>query len=167
MTDGVWWQLLLSFGYGVLGSLVPMVSGEAFIIAALATKLIGPVALGVFLGLGQGIGKMILFQMIRQGRRLPVFRSRKPSAPPRTGKWRERWARLVAWSIGLVEHPKWGPVGCFLSGSLSLPPNYPTTVLAATTRINFAVFSISMSLGFIVRSLVVSLALAGVIDSFL
>ncbi len=63
--SNVWWQLLLAFGYGLLGSLIPVINGEAFVVAAIATHLIGPVEAGICLGLGQGVGKMILFQVVR------------------------------------------------------------------------------------------------------
>lgn len=165
MTDGFWWQLLLAFGYGVIGSVVPVVNGEALIIAALATNLIGPVAVGLGLGAGQGVGKAILFQAVRQGRRLPIIRRRNPPTnPPAPGRLRRIWSQLVAWGTRLVEHPRWGPLGLFLSGSLSLPPNYPTTILAATTRLNYAVFSIFMTLGFVARYVGLALLLAGVFD---
>lgn len=168
MTDGFWWQLLLAFGYGLVGSIVPVVNGEAFIVAALATKLIGPIEVGLGLGIGQGLGKMILFQLVRQGRRLPFARPRsaEPRPEPEPGTWRYRWVKLVTRSTALVEHPRLGPIGLFLSGSLSLPPNYPTTILAATTRINFAVFSIFMALGFIARYIVLALLLSGVFERF-
>ena len=71
--SNVWWQLLLAFGYGLLGSLIPVINGEAFVVAAIATHLIGPVEAGICLGLGQGVGKMILFQVVRQAKRLPVL----------------------------------------------------------------------------------------------
>lgn len=170
MTEGFWWQLLLAFGYGVFGSIVPVVNGEALIVAALATGLIGPVAVGLGLGLGQGLGKAILFQAVRQGRRLPFISSRaaRPDRPaPQPGTWRFRWSRLLAWGVRLVEHHRWGPIGVFLSGSLSLPPNYATTLLAATTRINFVVFAIFMTAGFTARYIVLALLLSGVLDQLI
>lgn len=166
MTDGFWWQLLIAFGYGVFGSIVPVVNGEALIVAALATELIGPIEVGVGLGLGLGLGKMILFQLIRQGRRLPFIKPTQqgPTRPAEPGSWRYRWSKLVAWGTALVEHPRWGPLGILLSGALSLPPNYPTTILAATTRINFVLFGIFMTLGFTARYVVLAIVLSGVFD---
>lgn len=163
MTQTGWWQLLLALGYGIFGSVVPVVNGEAFIVAALATKLIGPVEVGLVLGLGQGIGKMILFQLVRQGRRLPLLQRGGGRRDPEPGSWRARWAKAVAWGTRLVEDPKWGPLGCFLSGSVSLPPNYATTVLAATTRVNFAVFSVFLTLGYLLRYVVIALAVSGLL----
>lgn len=165
--SNVWWQLLLAFGYGLLGSLIPVINGEAFVVAAIATHLIGPVEAGICLGLGQGVGKMILFQVVRQAKRLPVLHRKLLSRPePQPGTWRYRWARVMRWGIALVEHPRWWPLGVFLSGSVSVPPNYPTTILAATTKANFAVFSIFMTLGFITRYVVVGLAVTGVFQRF-
>ena len=165
--SNVWWQLLLAFGYGLLGSLIPVINGEAFVVAAIATHLIGPVEAGICLGLGQGVGKMILFQVVRQAKRLPVLHRKLLSRPePQPGTWRYRWARLMMCVILLVEYPRWGPLGVFLSGSVSVPPNYPTTILAATTKANFAVFSIFMTLGFITRYVVVGLAVTGFFQRF-
>lgn len=166
MTDASWWQLLLALGYGVLGSILPVFNAEAFIIAALATQQIGPIEMGVFLGLGYAVGKMIIFQAIRQGRRLPLPRRGDPANLPPPGKWRKRWARLVSWGIRLVEHPRWGPLGYFTAASVSLPPSYATAILAPATRANFALFSVFTSLGFILRYVVICLALSGVLDIF-
>lgn len=167
MTE-TWWQLLLAFGYGLAGSVVPLANAEAFIVASVATGVIGPVPVGVLLGVGQGVGKMVIFRVIRQGRRqLLRKRPRRTQAPIKPGSWRARWARLVEWSIALVEHPRWGPAGLFLSGSLSVPPNYVTTVVAATTRLNFAVFSVFLTAGFVARYVVVALAAAGVLARIL
>ncbi|MGB3955344.1 MAG: hypothetical protein WBL05_08725 [Brooklawnia sp.] len=165
MTDETWWQLLLAFGFGLAGSVLPLANAEAFIVASVATGVLGPVPVGVLLGAGQGVGKMLVFQGIRQGRRQLVRRRpRREPAPIRPGTWRARWARLVEWSIALVEHPRWGPVGLFLSGSLSVPPNYLTTVVAATTRLNFAVFAVFLTAGFMARYVVIALAAAGVFE---
>jgi len=101
--SNVWWQLLLAFGYGLLGSLIPVINGEAFVVAAIATHLIGPVEAGICLGLGQGVGKMILFQVVRQAKRLPVLHRKLLSRPePQPGTWRYRWARVMRWGIALV-----------------------------------------------------------------
>ncbi|WIY83844.1 hypothetical protein [Propionimicrobium sp. PCR01-08-3] len=162
-----WWQLLLAFGYGLGGSLIPVVNGEAFIVAAIATNLIGPVEAGICLGLGQGIGKMVLFQAVKHARKLPVLRRKPKQRPaPVPGTWRYRWSRVIAWGTSLVEHPRWGPLGLFLSSSVSVPPNYPTTILAATTKINFAIFAIFMTLGFVARYVVVGLAAGGLFVRF-
>lgn len=159
-----WWQLLLAFGYGFFGAIVPVVNGEALIVAALATEFSGPVAVGLGLGLGQGIGKMVLFQLVRQGRKLPFLTPKQQRPAPEPGTWRYRWQRAVDWGIRLVEHPRWGPLGIFLSGSVSIPPNYLTTVLVAATRINFVVFGVFMTLGFTARYVLLALIAAGVID---
>ncbi|GAA2184444.1 hypothetical protein GCM10009785_32390 [Brooklawnia cerclae] len=166
VTDGFWWQLLVALAYATLGSVIPVLNSEAFIVASLATGLIDPWSLGLGLGVGQGAGKMILFLAVRQGRRLPWLRSSAGIArpTPEPGTLRARWRALVRRLDAVVEHPRWGPLGLFMSGSVSLPPNYATTLLAATTRIRFPVFAASMSLGLIARSLVISLALAGVFD---
>lgn len=164
VTETLWWQLLAALGFGIFGSIVPVVNGEAFIVAALATDLIGPVEVAVCLGLGQGIGKMVIFQIVRQGRRLPWASRRKQTSEPEPGSWRDRWRRLVAWGVRLVEHPRLGPLGCFLSGATSIPPNYVTTILAATTRINMVVFGVFLTLGYTVRYVLIALALAGLIS---
>lgn len=167
--EGYWWQLLLALGYGFGGAIVPVANGEAFMLAALATRLIDPVTLGLSLGLGQGVGKAVLFQLVRQGKKLPWAR-RSPGEDarpaPEAGSWRYRLRAVVDWGRRLVEHPKWGPLGVFLSGSLSLPPNYVTTLIVATTRMNFVAFALCMGLGFTLRYLVLALLAAGVIDRF-
>ena len=86
MTDETWWQLLLAFGFGLAGSVLPLANAEAFIVASVATGVLGPVPVGVLLGAGQGVGKMLVFQGIRQGRRQLVRRRpRREPAPIRPG----------------------------------------------------------------------------------
>lgn len=169
MSDGSWWQVLVTLAYSIGGAIVPVFNGEVYIAAVLATGLMGPVSVGTCLGVGQGIGKLVVFQLVRRGRRLPRWRrhdrtgaSSKPGRPP--GVWRQRWQRVARAATRLVEHPRLGPLGVFLSGSLSLPPNYATTLIAGTTRMSSWVFGASMTAGFTLRYLLIALAGAGIID---
>lgn len=165
---GVWWHLLLTVGYGLLSSLIPVFNSEAYVVATAATHLLTPLEVGVCLGLGQGFGKMALFQAVRHAKSLPrLERHKKVERPdPQPGTWRYRWSMVLKWANALVTSRRWGPLGFFLAGSVSLPPSYPTTILVAKTRVNFAVFSIFMTLGFITRYVVVGLAVTGVFQRF-
>lgn len=162
-----WIELLSAFGFGVLMSVIPVFNPEAFMAAGQATGLLGPLTLGIGLGVGQGVGKAILFQLVRHGRRLPWLnrlRTRSAKPPPQPGTWRQRWRGFVQHAMKLVEHRWWGPVVSFSAGALSIPPNYVTTLLAATTKVNFYAFSIAITAGFTVRNTVEALILAGVLD---
>lgn len=163
-----WGEFASAFGFGLLASLVPVFNAETFIVATVATGLIGPVPLGIGLGLGQGLGKAILFQLTRQGKKLPWLKRRQPQEPEKdVGKWRLRWRWLVKKSVSLLEHRGWGPVVVFASGAISVPPNYATTLVAGTTRVNAWMFGTMMTLGYVSRNLVEALIFAGVLSAWL
>ncbi|WP_028822460.1 hypothetical protein [Propionimicrobium lymphophilum] len=160
-------QFFSAFAFGLLASMIPVFNAETFIAATLATDLIDPFPLGIGLGLGQGIGKAVLFQLVRQGKKIAWLRKRNvPSKPSGPGKWRKRWLWLVAKAESLITHKKLGPVVIFCSGALSIPPNYPTTLIAGAAKANAVIFSSMMTLGYIARNLIEAFLLAGALSAW-
>lgn len=161
---GVWWHILLTVGYGLLSSLVPVFNAEAYVVATMATHLLHPIEVGVGLGFGSGIGKMIFFQAVRHAKSLPFLENHKKAErpAPEPGTWRYRWSLILRWGNTLVTNPRLAPIGFFLSGSISVPPSYPTTILIATTKANFVVFSIFMTLGLMARYTAIAYGATGI-----
>lgn len=177
-----WWQALVALGYGIVGSVIPVFNSEAYIVAGVTAGLGSPVLMGCLLALGQGIGKFGLFMAIREGRRLPGPWRRRiaqgddhideaPDVPstPSTRRWQRvkaGWLQVLHTGVKIAEHPKWGPVGMVSAGMLSIPPNFPTTILLATTKVNPFKFVFRLSLGFAVRYIVIGYAATGVLARF-
>lgn len=65
-----------------------------------------------------------------------------------------------------MEHPTWGAIGMISSGMLSIPPNFPTTILLATTKVHPLRFVTWLALGFAVRFVVIGYASTGVLARF-
>lgn len=165
MTWAFCWQILSSFGFGVLSSVVPVFNSEAFIVAAQAAHLAGPLAISIGLALGHGVGKQVIFLAIRHGRKLPFASTHlNPRHPPQPGTWRARWRAWAERTAHLVESPQWGIPILFVSSASGIPPIFLVTVFAATTRMNFWSFSLWVTVGFFVRCYALSLATAGIIS---
>lgn len=168
MTWNALWEVLSAFAFGIFIAIIPIMPGEIYLAAGEATQLTGPILTGCGMGLGQGIGKAILFQMIKQGRKLPWRKKPKqPKAPPEPGTWRYRFDIATKKTIELIEHPRWGGLIIFSSAAISFPPNYPTTLFAPFTKIKWSTFSFWMTLGCVLRALVTALIINGVFDAWL
>lgn len=175
MTDA-WWQALLAFAYGLAGSIVPVFNCEAYVVAGVTAGLGSPVLIGCSLAAGQGVGKLALFMAVREGKRIPGpwrrrLEHRDQSATEdgdqeSASRWRQRWSTLVRRGMALVEHPTLGAIGMVSSGMVSIPPNFPTTILLATTRVNPLRFVCWLALGFAVRFVVIGYASTGVLAQF-
>ncbi|MFY0407089.1 hypothetical protein [Solicola sp. PLA-1-18] len=143
-----------SVGTGVLSALVPVVNAEA---ALAVTAAASPAALAyvaaVFVGVGQTIGKIILFEAARRGRE---WRKDKPKKPrEELPRWRRR---LAEWSDRCLAamHGRWRSNGVvLLSASVGIPPLLAVAVLAGAARNRRLDFAICCLVGRIARFLVV------------
>ncbi|CAI9410260.1 MULTISPECIES: VTT domain-containing protein [Aestuariimicrobium] len=155
-----WLEVISSIGYGVLSSIVPVFHTEAFIVAAAASNLLGPVELSVGLAIGHTIGKQVMFLAVRHGKKLPWLNRGEPVQVP-AGSWRARWRRWSARTARLVENPRWGMPILFVSSATGAPPVYGVVLVAGTTAMNFWAFSLVMLVGFFVRCIVLALGTMG------
>jgi len=146
------WLLLIAsaIGMGMASAVVPVVNAEAMVAAAgaglpLRAALITAVALAV----GQTIGKILLFEAARRGRRLKE-RSGRPSRALRP--WQQRLMDRLS--------GRWAAGGTVLaSAGLGLPPLALVSVaagMAGTRRLDFAACCL---FGRIARFLIVAGAL--------
>lgn len=160
-----WVEILSSIGYGVLSSIVPIFHTEAFIVAAMGAKVLGPLELSVGLAVGHTIGKQIMFLAVRHGKRLP-WMARHRAKEVEATSWRARWRRWSDRTTHLVENPRWGYPILFVSAATGLPPVYGTALVAGATRMSLWGFSAVMLVGFFVRCLVLALATLGAYQGF-
>lgn len=164
-------ELLTSLGFGVLAAILPVFNNEAFVAGSQWLGVGGLVPVVVGLGIGNGIGKTIVLLLVRAGKQLPwshrprVVADAEAPAPrhPRlSAAWR-RWRGWMAALSRLVSDARWGVPLVTLSAATSIPPVYPTTVVAATTRMRAAWFFLAVAFGSCVRMALVALAARGLL----
>lgn len=157
---------LVSLGYGLLSSLVPIFNSEAWIVATRAGTA-GAISVGLGSGAGQALGKVILFLAARHGARWSVIEKmrNRPSKRPKAA-WRQR---LQSWNdrmLTLIGDDRWGVPILALSALTGFPPVYPMPVVVAPSRMRSWVFCLVISAGMIVRFLVLALLVDGIVSSF-
>jgi membrane protein YqaA with SNARE-associated domain len=145
------WRLLIEFvvsiGYGVLSSVVPIFNSELYIVVSQVGGFAAEVTTAVGCAIGQAIGKVGIVLALRRGsnsrlvRRLRE-RPRKPARRFRT--------RLRAWSdrmLGLLGKRWWGVSIVFLSACVYIPPLYAVTLAVPATRMSVISFGVAVLLG--------------------
>ena len=162
-TARFWVEMISALGYGVLSSIIPVFHTEAFIIAGAASGVLGLLPMSIGLAIGHVIGKQVMFQAVRQGKKLPKFanRERKEYEP---GTWRARWQKWGDQTARLVESRRWGYPLLLVSAATGILPVYPVVLFAGATKMSFWGFSAAMLVGFFVRCYVLALLTAGVIN---
>ena len=106
-------EFVVSVGYGVLSSLIPIFNSEIYIVASQVGGFTDEVTTAVGCAVGQAIGKVGIVLAIRRGSRSRTVRRlrgrpRKPAGRVRT--------RLRSWSdrlLGLLSDHRWGVPHCF------------------------------------------------------
>lgn len=161
--------LLTSFGFGVLSAVVPIASGEAYVIASQVTAVAGPLPIAVGVGLGQAFGKLLIFLAIRHGRDFWFVRRAKhpvPAAegvePPATaGRFRTWLRRFLARLLELVGTNRWGLPIVLLAAVIGLPPLYAVTLIAGASKMRALWFGVVVAVGRVARFVLVALGIAG------
>ncbi len=156
--------LLTSVGFGVLSAIVPLANAEAYVIGSQVSAVAGvvPVALGV--GVGQTIGKLVLFLSVRQGRELPFVRHRRAEARRQStehGPARMRFRAGVARLLALVGRKRWGLPIVLLAAVVGLPPLYAVALLAGATTMRTGWFTLMVLVGRITRFVLLALGVGG------
>ena len=124
MTLRFWLEMLSAIGYGVLSSIVPVFHTEGFIIAGAATGVLGALPMSLGLAVGHSVGKQVMFQGVRQGKKLKWVQRQSEKAPPPEGSWRARWREWGIRTAHVVEDPKWGYPLLLVSAISGTPPVY-------------------------------------------
>ena len=151
-------QLLASAGFGILSAVFPVINAEAYVAASQVTALAGPVPIAVGVGIGQSIGKVLVFLGVRRGRDIPFFRTRREKAARvKVGPLRQRVRAFMAVLLDLVGSKRWGLPITFLAAMVGIPPLYAVAVLAGATRMRIGWFYLVVLVGRVARFIAVAL----------
>jgi membrane protein YqaA with SNARE-associated domain len=157
--------LVTSVGFGVVSAIVPVVNAEAYVVGSQVSAIAGPVPIAVGVGIGQTIGKLILFLGVRQGRDLPFVRHRRAEArrqpvSPRHAQFRAALARLTE----LVGQNRWGLPIVLLAAVVGLPPLYAVALLAGATAMRSGWFALVVLAGRVTRFVLLGLGMGGLLS---
>lgn len=158
--------LLTSLAYGVVSAIVPFANAEAYVIASQVTAVAGPVPVAVGVGLGQSVGKLLLFVAVRRGRDVWFLRRRhdhesdqghdqRPAGPLRT-----RIRAFLARLIELVGTNRWGLPIVALAAVIGIPPLYAVALVAGASRMRALWFWLVVAVGRVTRFVLVGLGVA-------
>src|SRR4029450_6086696 len=165
---GVNWQPLIEFlvsvGYGLLSSLVPIFNSEIYIVASQVGGFTEEVTTAVGCAVGQTIGKVGTVLALRQGRssrlgRTVRERPRKPAGRVRT--------KLRAWSdrmMGLLDERRWGVPIVLLSACVGLPPLYAVSLAVPATKMSVTLFGAAVLLGRMVLFLAIAFGVSALFN---
>jgi membrane protein YqaA with SNARE-associated domain len=168
---GVNWRPLIEFlvsvGYGVLSSVVPIFNSEIYIVASQVGGFTEEVTTAVGCAVGQAIGKVgIVLALRRGGRSRLMGRLRERRERPRKPAGRAR-TRLRAWSdrlLGLLGDHRWGVPIVFLSACLAIPPLFAVTLAVPATRMSIILFGAAVLLGRMVLFLAIAFGVSALVD---
>jgi membrane protein YqaA with SNARE-associated domain len=154
--------LLTSMGFGVVSAVVPVVNAEAYVITSQVAALAGAVPIAVGVGIGQMVGKLLLFLSVRRGREFAIFRRRRSEGPRRpAGPMRTRLRAFSARLLELVGQPRWGLPIVLLAAVVGVPPLYAVALLAGATRMPVLGFALTVLVGRVARFLLVATGSVG------
>jgi membrane protein YqaA with SNARE-associated domain len=168
---GMNWQPLIEFlvsvGYGLLSSVVPIFNSEIYIVASQVGGFTEEVTTAVGCAVGQTIGKVGTVLALRRGGRSGLVRRlRERRERPRKPAGRVR-TRLRAWSdrlLGLLGQRRWGVPIVFLSACLAIPPLYAVTLAVPATRMSVIPFGAAVLLGRMVLFLAIAFGVSALVN---
>ena len=147
MSQRLFVEFVVSIGYGVLSSLVPIFNSEIYIVASQVGGFAAEATTAIGCAVGQSIGKVGIVLALRRGVNLRVLRRIRDRPRKPAGRFR---TRLRDWSdraMGLLGDPRWGVLIVFLSASVYLPPLYPVTLAVAEARMSVVLFGVAVLVG--------------------
>lgn len=149
---------LTSGAYGFGSAFIPVLNAEAYVGAYVVAAPLLLVILALAVGVGQTVGKYVMFEGARRGgswaRNRRADRERC-SGPVRTRirHWNDRMLRLL-------ESPRGGAATVFVSASAGLPPLAAVSIIAGTSSQRRVTFVACCLIGRVVRFAVVAAPLA-------
>lgn len=147
-----------SAGFGVVSAVVPIVNAETYVVAAQVSSATAlPLAIAV--GVGQSVGKTLLFLGVRQGKEVRFLRRHRtprPDAPP-PGRLRRQTRLVLSRLLALVGTKRWGLPIVFLAAMVGLPPVYAVSLLAGATTMALPWFFVTVLTGRVLRFVLLAL----------
>lgn len=128
--------LLLTFGFGVLSSSIPVFNMEAFLALVYSqTEQHGAFELALVGSVGQNLGKLVWYYASLGAIDLRFVR-RRASSP-------KRQAQLERWRGQVEGRPVRSGLLNFVSAAIGFPPFFVMAVLAGMLRMNVVVFVVT------------------------
>jgi membrane protein YqaA with SNARE-associated domain len=159
--------LLTSIGYGIASAVFPAANAETYVVAAPILAVAGTVSIAIAVGIGQSLGKLLLFLGVRHGRELPIIRRRRAAVTGSAGPIRGRFQSSVAWLLRLVGKPRWGLPIVGVAAVTGIPPLYPVALFAGATKMRAIWFFLVVVSGRIARFVIVALGIGGLAQSLI
>ncbi len=149
--------LITSVGFGIVAAIFPVINAEAYVVVSQVSAAAGPVPIAVGIGVGQTIGKVLLFVGVRRGKGFPFVRHRKARPDRPAGRFRTWFRAVITWLLNLVGHPRWGLPIVFVAALAGIPPLFAVALLAGATPMKLGRFAIVVLVGRIGRFVLVAL----------
>jgi membrane protein YqaA with SNARE-associated domain len=160
--------LLTSIGFGTLSAIVPIVNAETYVIASQVSAVAGPVPIAIGVGIGQTIGKLLLFLGVRRGKEFAIVRRRREQQQSRpVGPARAKVRAIGAKLLDLVGRKRWGLPIVGIAAVIGIPPLYAVALLAGATTMRTILFALVVLIGRITRFVLVALGVSGLHNWFI
>lgn len=143
--------LAAAFGFGIASAIIPVLNAEAY--TAVNVVAFGrPMIVGMVLALSVGtvIGKIVVFQGARAGKRIVESKEPRERAKP-PGRLRRGVARVSAVLMSWLDQPVLGGVTVFVSAFAGIPPLLAVAVVAGASKQNVWLFSLAVFAGRAIR----------------
>lgn len=150
--------LLTSVGMGILAAILPVINAEAYVVVSQVSSMAGPVPIAISVGIGQMIGKVLLFLGVRRGKDFPFVRHRRERlrpAPP--GSARAKLRVVMSQLLNLVGQERWGLPIVFVAALFGLPPLFAVALLAGATTMKVGWFALVVLVGRVGRFVLIAL----------
>jgi membrane protein YqaA with SNARE-associated domain len=162
--------LLTSIGFGTLSAVVPIANAETYVIASQVSAIAGPVPIAIGVGIGQTIGKLLLFLGVRRGKEFAIVRRRREQRQQQlkpVGPVRAKFRVVVAKLLDLVGQKRWGLPIVGIAAVVGIPPLYAVALIAGATTMRTILFALVVLVGRITRFVLVALGISGLHEWFI
>ncbi len=154
--------LLTSTGYGVLSAVFPFINAEAYVFASQMSAVAGAIPIAVGIGIGQTIGKSMLFLGVRTGKESKfAHRQREKVLKSEPGPVRLRVRIIIRQLLVLVGTKRWGLPIVLLAAVVGIPPLYAVALLAGATKMKLIWFVLVVLVGRVARFVLFALGVHG------
>ena len=157
MTWGVLLAWLTSVAFGVVSAIVPVINAEVYVLVSQVSAVAGVVPVAVGVGVGQTIGKCLLFYGVRRGRQFRFVREHRARARTRErSRFGQRVHDAIQALLRLVGTKRWGLPITLLAAVVGFPPLYAVALLAGATTMKLRYFAPVVLVGRVTRFLLVA-----------
>lgn len=157
MTWGVLLAWLTSVAFGTVSAILPVVNAELYVSVSQVSAVAGVVPVAVGVGIGQTIGKCLLFYGVRRGRQFRFVREhREKVRTTPQGRVRQQLRQAIQVLLRLVGTKRWGLPITFLAAVVGIPPLYAVALLAGATTMKLRHFAPVVLVGRVTRFLLVA-----------